>query len=110
MVVELGREDVREVVVGVFRVAYLIREEEIAIQSVFDARTAFPWPDRVGERVVDYELLVGGLDEQQVDPDHAEAWIPELKRRLAEVDSGSVELMDWDQVRARIEERLLTGR
>jgi len=62
----------------------------------------------VEERI---ELLVASLDEQQqADPDHAEAWIAELKRRIAEVDSGAVKLMDWAQVRARVEERLRTGR
>lgn len=57
------------------------------------------------------ELLVASLDEQQqTDPDHAEAWIAELKRRFADIDSGAVKLMDWAQVRARIEERVRTGR
>ena len=35
-----------------------------------------------------------------------EAWIDEAERRVAEVDSGQVELEDWDVVRERISARL----
>ena len=62
----------------------------------------------VDERI---ELLIASLDEERpADPDQAEAWISELKRRLGEIDSGAVKLMAWDQVRARIEERIRSGR
>lgn len=48
--------------------------------------------------------------EGEVDADHESAWVHELKRRLAEVDSGKVELLDWADVRARIEEKLRSPR
>lgn len=56
VVPELEREDVREVVVGVFRVAYLVTHDEIIIQSVFDSRSAFPWPGEVGEARIAYQV------------------------------------------------------
>lgn len=57
IVPELEREDVREIVVGVFRVAYLLRKDEVVIQSVWDARRGF-FGDHVGEPTVEYEALV----------------------------------------------------
>ena len=30
------------------------------------------------------------------------AWYEEIKRRLAEIDSGSVELIPWEEVRAEL--------
>ena len=65
---------------------------------------ALPVEDRI-------ELLIASLNEEyEADPGHAEAWIAEIKRRIGEIDSGAATLMDWDQVRARIEERIRTGR
>lgn len=51
---EIGREDVREIVVGVFRVAYLVRRDDVVIQSVWDARRGFIG-DRIGEPAIEYE-------------------------------------------------------
>ena len=30
------------------------------------------------------------------------AWSEEIKRRVAEIDSGAVELVSWDEVRAEL--------
>jgi putative addiction module component (TIGR02574 family) len=30
------------------------------------------------------------------------AWSEEIRRRLAEIDSGAVELVSWDEVRAEL--------
>lgn len=40
------------------------------------------------------------------DADADQAWLDETERRIAEVESGRVELEDWDVVRERISARL----
>ena len=36
------------------------------------------------------------------EPDVEAAWSEEIKRRLAEVDAGTVELIPWEEVRAEL--------
>ena len=36
------------------------------------------------------------------EPDVEAAWSEEIKRRLAEVDAGTVELIPWEDVRAEL--------
>jgi putative addiction module component (TIGR02574 family) len=35
-------------------------------------------------------------------PDVESAWSDEIKRRLAEIDAGTVELIPWEEVRAEL--------
>ena len=39
-----------------------------------------------------------GISEQDIEA----AWSKEIERRLAEIDSGSVELIPWEEVRAEL--------
>ena len=55
---ELGQSDRREVVVDVFRVGYLLRDEEIVIVTILDSRREFRWPDSGRERVEGYRRQV----------------------------------------------------
>lgn len=36
-------------------------------------------------------------------------WAAELRRRAAEIDSGKVKLVPWDEVRRRVQEQLDAG-
>jgi len=36
------------------------------------------------------------------EPDVEAAWADEIKRRLAEIDAGTVELILWEEVRAEL--------
>lgn len=49
--------------------------------------------------------LVTSLDEP-VDADAADAWEKELLRRLSEIDTGTAKLIDTDEFRRRMKERL----
>lgn len=42
MVPEMNRDDVREVLVRTYRIAYLITDSEIHVLTVFDGRRLFP--------------------------------------------------------------------
>jgi putative addiction module component (TIGR02574 family) len=46
-------------------------------------------------------LLIESL-ESETDPDVEEAWRFEIERRLAELDSGTVETVPWEVVRAKL--------
>lgn len=46
-------------------------------------------------------LLIGTLDPIS-EPDVEGAWSEEIKRRLAEIDAGKVELIPWEDVRAEL--------
>jgi len=45
--------------------------------------------------------LVDSLD-TEVDADAEEAWHKEIQRRLAEIDSGAMKLVPWDEARRRL--------
>ena len=45
--------------------------------------------------------LIESLD-QEVDADAEAAWAVEIARRISEIDSGSVHLVDWSEARPRI--------
>jgi putative addiction module component (TIGR02574 family) len=49
-------------------------------------------------------LLIEALD-ADTDDGVEEAWRVEIERRVAELDSGSVELIPWEEVRARLDRR-----
>jgi putative addiction module component (TIGR02574 family) len=40
--------------------------------------------------------------EQEPDPDVEEAWKLEIARRIEELDSGSVSLVPWEEVKAKL--------
>lgn len=45
--------------------------------------------------------LIGSL-ETEIDEDAEAAWDLEIARRIAEIDSGSVTLVPWEEARRRI--------
>jgi putative addiction module component (TIGR02574 family) len=52
--------------------------------------------------------LVKSLD-APLDRDAADAWDREILRRLAEIDAGTAKLIDRDELRRRMQERMSTG-
>lgn len=57
------------------------------------------------ERATLAGLLIESL-ESEIDPDIDEAWSQEIDRRIAELDSGRVETVPWEVVRANLLETL----
>lgn len=56
------------------------------------------------ERATLMRLLIESLDaesEEGVD----DAWMAEVERRMAELDSGTVQPLPWDELRARLYRR-----
>jgi len=49
--------------------------------------------------------LVTSLD-GQADPDSQQAWDVEIRRRLAEIDAGTAQLIDREELRRRMQERM----
>jgi putative addiction module component (TIGR02574 family) len=56
------------------------------------------------ERATLLRLLIEALDAES-DDGVDEAWRVEIERRVAELDSGSVETIPWEEVRARLDRR-----
>ena len=56
------------------------------------------------ERATLAGLLIESL-ESEMDPDVEEAWRVEIKRRLAELDAGTVETVPWETVKAKLLQR-----
>jgi putative addiction module component (TIGR02574 family) len=53
-----------------------------------------------------HELIVS-LESETEDPAEVQAaWMREVEARLRDVDDGTVELVDWAEVRRRVLERL----
>lgn len=50
-------------------------------------------------------LLLDSLD-TEVEEGVEAAWLEEIERRMAELDSGDAELIPWDEVRDRLLKRL----
>jgi len=71
--------------------------------EILEKLLALPRPDRAEIA----EELLASLDGEP-DPRHAEEWLAELRRRLADTDANT-ELLDWSEVRARVEARLRDG-
>lgn len=69
---------------------------EINLKEVFQAAAQLPEHDRAALA----GLLIETLDPIP-DPDVEAAWSEEIKRRLAEIDAGTVELISWEDVRAK---------
>jgi putative addiction module component (TIGR02574 family) len=56
------------------------------------------------ERATLMRLLIDTLDAES-DEGAEEAWRAEIERRIAELDSGAVEAVPWDELRARLYQR-----
>ncbi|MBL8633635.1 MAG: addiction module protein [Myxococcales bacterium] len=71
-------------------------------QAIFDEAMKLP----IGERESLVSRLMRANDEEPLtDAElaaHDEAWAPEIRRRLAEVESGAVETIPWEEVDAQI--------
>ncbi len=63
---------------------------------------ALSLPD--GDRAALAASLLQSLDDH-VDSDLDAAWDAEIKRRIAEIDNGDVELVPWDAVMAMMKQR-----
>jgi putative addiction module component (TIGR02574 family) len=50
-------------------------------------------------------LLIESL-EAEPEPDVVAAWSAEIERRVADIDSGNVKTVPWDEVRRRLLDRL----
>jgi putative addiction module component (TIGR02574 family) len=66
-------------------------------QSILSAASELPVADRL--RLID-ELAASVPDDQT--PSLAEAWLEEIHRRSAEIESGAVPTESWDVVRSRL--------
>jgi len=53
------------------------------------------------------DSLLDSLD-AEVDPDAEQAWREEIERRAASIDAGIAILIPWEEVQARLRERLRT--
>ena len=62
-------------------------------------REAAKLPER--DRATLAGLLIETLD-PVCEPDVEAAWSEEIKRRVAEIDAGTVELIPWEEVRAEL--------
>jgi putative addiction module component (TIGR02574 family) len=56
------------------------------------------------ERATLMRLLIEALD-ADTEEGVEDAWRAEIERRMAELDSGSVETIPWEEVRARLYRR-----
>lgn len=57
------------------------------------------------ERATLAGLLIESLESEN-DPDVEEAWRVEIERRLAELDSGTVQTVPWEAVKAKLLQRM----
>jgi putative addiction module component (TIGR02574 family) len=56
------------------------------------------------ERATLVRLLIEALD-AEIEEGVDKAWRAEIERRMAELDAGSVEVIPWEEVRARLYRR-----
>jgi putative addiction module component (TIGR02574 family) len=62
-------------------------------------RKASDLPD--SDRALLAGLLIESLDAEP-DEEVEQAWLAEVERRVAELDSGSVQTVSWEKVKARL--------
>lgn len=71
-------------------------------QAIFDQAMKLS----VAERSRLVSQLMCSIDDVELSPEeqaaHDAAWAPEIRRRLAEVESGAVETIPWEEVDAQI--------
>jgi len=70
-------------------------------ESLYQA--ALKLPD--GERFMLANRLLESVEGGR-DPDYDEAWAAEIGRRIEEVENGTVEMIPWEEVRAKLYEGL----
>ncbi len=68
-----------------------------SLKEVF--REAAQLPER--DRATLAGLLIGTLDPAP-EPDVEAAWSEEIKRRVADIEAGTVKLIPWEEVRAEL--------
>ena len=70
------------------------------------ARELFEEAMRLGpeERATLMRLLIDALD-VETDEGAEEAWRAEIERRITELDSGAIETVPWEELRARLYRR-----
>ncbi len=56
------------------------------------------------ERATLMRLLIDSLDAESEEGVDA-AWVAEVERRMAELDSGAVQSLSWDELKARLYRR-----
>jgi putative addiction module component (TIGR02574 family) len=80
----------------------MITTVPMTLEQIVEETRHWP-PEKLGE-------LVDRLSEELYtpDPDHEEAWKQEARRRLAEIENGTVQAVDGEKVSARI--RRIVGR
>ncbi len=80
----------------------MISPVPLTLEQIVEEARHWP-PEKVGE-------LVDRLTEElhTTDPDNEEAWKQEARRRLAEIENGTVQAVDGEEVSARI--RRIVGR
>ncbi len=65
----------------------------------------------IKERAAIAEQLIRSLDGPAEDDHNVEqTWDQEIKKRIDEIDSGKVEMIEWEKVQADIEEKLRAKR
>ncbi|MBI1956602.1 MAG: addiction module protein [Acidobacteria bacterium] len=67
------------------------------LKELFHEATQLPEQDRATLA----GLLIESLDPAP-EPDVPAAWSPEIARRMAEIDAGTVELIPWEEVREEL--------
>lgn len=71
-------------------------------QAILDAAMKLP----AGERASLVNRLLRSLDDEPLTEREAEAldarWTPELRRRIAAIDSGQVQCIPWDSIDAQM--------
>lgn len=73
----------------------------LQFDQVFQAAMALPEAERAN--LVD--SLIATLNSDN--PPLSEEWMREIRRRSAEIDAGTVELIPWDVVRDRVRAKVL---
>lgn len=74
-------------------------------QQLFEAALRLPGPQRA--KLADFLLDSVGPN---LDPDWEKVWGEEISRRIAEIESGAVQLHTWPEVRQRMQDALNAAR
>lgn len=72
------------------------------VEKVINEALSLPHDDRAKLAA----SLLASLDGPE-DPDLETAWAAEIRRRIKEIDAGTVTLIPWEEVKRRIEEDVL---
>jgi putative addiction module component (TIGR02574 family) len=94
---------IREVITPKIRVFGGQRHDEGMARDASEVvKDALSLPIEVRSALID--SLIDSLDEGD-DAAAEEAWCEETRRRLHQIDSGAVQLLPWDEARARLRSR-----